>query len=374
MSERFFDKFGFQMIQQNQAFMRCPHDVKGVFFDIRIMAGNSEHEDGTIPVGANSRATRDDLINYLTDFDRSKRNYYDKVLKRLVAVGALEFFGKDDKVRIPYYEDEQALGRTVDTNRKRSKANADLLEMVNSAGGKLRSLFKRSNATGLPHETLVDYIRREFSCYRPKAEEILSRMAERGVLYIREDGLSTLASLAPPPESGSAGSGAEFTASRKIPLESDSESESEKEGAYAPSAGSAETRPRGPSEPPGSAASGTGGGGASEASGLVLSPEDAWHVRDPLQAIEVFLSGKNGWSDEAGEAGPPSKFALRAKWRDLRQAVGVKEAERIWRQAIFDIVTDHCDGQSWRSWVAGFLTKLNIARQVSESLREADHV
>lgn len=99
------------------------------------------------------------------------------------------------------------------------------------------------------------------------------------------------------------------------------------------------------------------------------SPEDAWNVVDPLQAVEGFLCTRDGWSEHGDERGPPSKYALRARWRDLRKAVGVTDAERIWRQALFDICMDHCDGQSWRSWVAGFLMKLDIARKAHESLK-----
>jgi hypothetical protein len=385
MNDQFFDKFGFQMMQQNMAFMRLPHDIKGVFFEIRLMVGLSEYKDGTVPCGAAKRAKQDDLIEYLTYGDKSKQNYFRKALARLCASGVLHI-SQTGLVKLPYYEDEQALGRTVDTNRKRNKAQADLLELVNKAGTALKGLFRRSKAKGMPYEVLVDFLRKEFSCYRPKAEEILARMQESGVLYLCADGVYSLASLAPPPVSGSglAGAGADYSGSRNIPLEP--EPEPEQEGDFPNpqlAAGQAGRHPFGARAPHGALPPGAGGGGASEARyppnradvdspDVLYEPGDAYRVPDPVHAAQLFLATKPGWSERPEGDWPASKHVVRAKWKELRGRLGPKEADALWRGLLAEIVEDHHE-KGWWNWVGLFIKRLETAAaEITDSLKKLE--
>lgn len=386
MNDRFFDKFGFQMMQQNGVFMRLPHDIKGVFFEIRLMAGLSEFEDGTVPCGAARRAKEDDLIDYLTYGDKAKQNYFKKAFKRLCSAGVLHI-SPSGLVKIPYYEEEQALGRTVDTNRKRNKAQADLLELVNEAGTALKGLFRSSSATGLPYEVLVDYLRKSFGCYRPKAEEVLSRMQERGVMYSCSDGLYTLASLAPPPVAGAGkvGAGAEDSAARNIPLEPEPEPEPEKEGGLRPQLGAGQLgrTPTDSGESPETCPSDAGGGEArysqrgllpsTDSPDMMREPGDAYSVPDPVHAAVLYLRTKPGWQEHSGtgknEAG--SKRILLSKWTALRERFGEREADLLWRDGLRAIFEDGYD-KTWNSFVSIFVSRLNKSTELLNTAPKED--
>lgn len=382
MAERFWDKFGFQRLQQNQMFMRLPHDVKGVFMELRILAGNCDAADGTLPIGAAKRAKEEDVLDYLTYGDKAKRNFFKRALGRLVTAGVLTVTA-GGVIKIAGYEEEQGLGRTIDTNRKRAVAKEKFQENVNRAGAYLKKVFERSEARALPYDMLHASIRSRSGCIKRTADALLQAMVEGGVLVcVGEGGLYALASLGSPPGSGSgsAGDGAENVL-RNFPLESESVPEPEKEGTNVPSVGPTGARGRSPSASQPTCAPGLEGaperseGGQDDFSvgaGTPLSPEDAWDAKDPLQAAEAFLRTKPGWSETQVGDKPASQYALRGRWRDLRKAVGPKKANELWRESLFDILSDHCDKQSWNSWTAGFLSKLKIKQEVFESLESAE--
>jgi hypothetical protein len=381
MAERFWDKFGFQRLQQNRAFMNCAPDLKGIFLDLRIMAGNSEYEDGSIPIGNIKRAKFDDLLDFFTDFgDAKNKNYFRKKLERLVKVGALSVTaGK--VVKIAGYEEEQGLGRTIDTNRKREDAKIKFQENVNRAGAYLKTVFTKSQARALPYDMLHASIRQRSGCIKKTADALLTAMIDNGVLVcVGDGGLYALASLASPPVAGAGSTGAgPENVLRNFPVESEPESEPELAGENSsPQLGAGQLvrpGPKGSVEPSGASGPGTGGGRSersennyfasgsepdrSDSPNWMASPEDAFQVSDPLLATKFFLQTMPGWCEEPrrGTNDVRTWRVLRSKWMELGEKLGESDRDSLWRSHLREIFEDRYD-KDWKSFSSIFVSRI----------------
>lgn len=71
-----------------------------------------------------------------------------------------------------------------------------------------------------------------------------------------------------------------------------------------------------------------------------------------MHAAELLLRQKPGWDAN-------SPFSIRAKWKALRQEFGPKEADAIWRSALFSIFEDHLENYGWRSYAGNFMSKVS---------------
>lgn len=406
MGNHFFQKTGHELLRGNMMYMRLPLDVKGMYADMRMMVDDQTWVDGSFPLGASRRATEDDLISLYSDGTRAKGTYVSKCLKRLIMAGVIKV-SRSGVISLSTFLDEQALGNP-EAKRKRVKADDEVHEMVNKAGTVLNGLFRRSEAVSQEYEVLVEYLRGKgrlkpgVSIWRKTAEQVLERMVGSGVVVCVADGLYSLASLAPPlgSGSGSAGSGADYSGSRNIPVEPDLKPEPEIEETYVSPTGPTGTRAPSSSASVATSASGIGAGrgGASEASGRILregdrarcikphsadppevylaedgllhSPEDVWHVADPLFAAEALLKTLKGWSEVKTDSGPPSTFSLRKWWGDLGKEVGPKERNELWRRCLFKAYEER--GYGWRSHVAVFLKGVRVAMECHQSLKSVE--
>lgn len=379
MGDRFFQKLGQDVLRGNVKYMKLPLDIKGMYGDFRLMVDDNTWKDGTFPLGSSKKATVDDVIEFYSDDTRAKGNYVRKCLDRLVKAGVITISGKD-VIHLCTFVDEQNLGNP-EANRKREKAEDELLSLVNRAGTVVRGVYRRSNAKALPYDMLVTHLtgtgRLEEGkrIYKPKAREILKRMLESGVLVCLGDGLYSLASLASPPVSGAgAGAGPEHSASRNIPVEPEPEPEPEREGRFTPQleAGQLEERPSGRDRPHGahSPDAGSGGGRSERSEGgardptdsadWMYEPGDAFRVPDPVHAAVLYLRTMPGWQERSGTGDneASSKAILLNKWSALVAAMGVQDADALWRSLLREIFEDKYD-KTWKSYVKIFVSRVN---------------
>ena len=388
MSKYFFQKVGLSEIRGNVIFQRFDLAVQGLYWSMRTQVNDQTWKDGTFPLGAASKATVQDVMDLHSDGTQARDKWVMKSLDRLERTGLISI-SKSQVVKLSTFIDEQNLGNS-EALRKRNVAEDELQGLVSKAAVSLKELFVQSRAQALPYEVLENHIKgtgRLFAgrkIYTAKAQEILDRLCLSGKLCVGDNGLYRLAPLASPPEAeaGIADTGAEHSGSRNIPLESELYSESEKEGLTSLSADSADTRPLCSVEQQRVPASGAEGGEASGASSFIrplgaddpiVYHEDAMTHPHPVDAAIRWLSERPGWDEYSdGKKRAPSKRVLLNKWKALCEELGPQVATQIWRQALFDIMLDKRSGSSWKSYVAGFVQKLNIAHEARDSLAEVE--
>lgn len=207
MGSRYWDKCGNQLIKENLAFMRLPYDIKGMYFEMRLMAGEPDCADGTFPLGGSKRATLDDVIDYFADGEKGRYAYIRKAMARLKSAGGIKE-SASGVVKIATYEEEQQLGRTDDTNRMRDHRQQKFEDRVRKVQSRLTSYVKSDHGPGL--ERLCKWVCLEVGCKGPTADKIIDRLVNEKILRIdrREGTFSVLnlggglaaSPLAPPAE------------------------------------------------------------------------------------------------------------------------------------------------------------------------------
>ena len=234
MGNRYWDKLGHRMITDNLAFMRLPYDIKGMYFELRLMCGKSKSIDGIFPLGSQKRATLDGVIDYLSAGEKGRANYIKKALQKLERAGGIKV-SNSGVVKIATYEEEQGLGRTDDAVQKRAQRSKVFEDRVTLIKRRIISFVRAGSGAEL--DRLRNFIRLECRCKGVTADAIIDRMVADDVVVV-ENGCFALvndrhprSALPAPPAVSVDVTGAEVDTSRRT-CPPETETVTEKECSY----------------------------------------------------------------------------------------------------------------------------------------------
>lgn len=410
-NRKWWHKCNHDRVMRDQFVWSLPDRALGVLMRLECMTGSTDEGGATGFVCAEdgSRVSVDDFIFLFARGDEQREKQIVDDLHLLARVKQLCPRALErGQLRLLSWAQDQEMPASQDNARKRSAADEKLLTEASAWGDELERLSARlGGRRAFSDDEVLSYIKARRNGYAKTNLKFLEFLIESGVCARGADGLVTLASLASPapagvgfsgvgcPSTQDAGASGEVSLVGKFPQERELETESRKgrhsssqldsAGRMEGGAGEASDRLAGPRERPAFcrtpvSASGSppdascpeDGGRKTEVGAVhgfersvsnggtaLVEPGDAYRCADPLRAAIEFLERSPGWSASRYGDRPCSATVMRAKWRDLRQAIGAEESERIWRVVLDQAITDKLERQGWRNWVGLFLTRVD---------------